>query len=128
MLEMIIQHIRRIASNLTGNSTERVCPHTARERQQKRLAKRRSKLLDEAIKADWKNEEKRIKLLLLGRVLSSIFVSRLLYIYVHSSIYCLLRIASMLCLNRPHRSNILMYSRKLFSYIDRQEFLYDIHH
>lgn len=75
MLEMVIQHIRRIASNFTGNSTDRVCPRTAKEKQQKRLAKRRSKLLDEAIKADWKNEEKRIKLLLLGWFeLKSLFI------------------------------------------------------
>lgn len=64
---MFIEKMRKLLANSLTSNTEtddHICARAARI--EKRKAKRRSKLLDRAIKADWKNEEKRIKLLLLG--------------------------------------------------------------
>lgn len=63
---MFIKQMRRLASALGAGSTENVCDSKLRN-EDRRCAKKRSKLLDKAIKADWKTEEKNIKLLLLGK-------------------------------------------------------------
>lgn len=61
---MLLKLCRRFANKLVGK--EEPCKPQI-DRQQKREAKRKSRQLDQALRADWKNESSRIKLLLLGK-------------------------------------------------------------
>lgn len=63
---MIMNTCRRLAAKIAG-SDKTYRPTATHDRKQRRDAKRRSKQLDHALKADWKNERTRIKLLLLGK-------------------------------------------------------------
>ena len=63
---MLLNHCRRLAQKLVGK--DQSCSSKS-DRKQRRAAKRRSKQLDQALRADWKNESSRIKLLLLGEFL-----------------------------------------------------------
>ena len=62
---MIASMCRRLASKIDG-SDKTYRPTATHDRKQRREAKKRSKQLDQALRADWKYERSRIKLLLLG--------------------------------------------------------------
>lgn len=64
---MIMNQCRRLASKIVGKDRTYKPTNTKQDTKLRREAKRRSKKLDQAIRADWKDENSRIKLLLLGK-------------------------------------------------------------
>lgn len=65
---------RRLAAKIVG-SDNTYRPTVTYDRKQRREAKKRSKQLDQALRADWKHERSRIKLLLLGKYYICIYIS-----------------------------------------------------
>lgn len=67
---MLFDQCRRFAAKIAGKDKKYSPRHDSKQR---RDAKRRSKQLDQALRADWKNESSRIKLLLLGKLIIIIY-------------------------------------------------------